>query len=33
VANDGSLELETMQELKRFNVGEVSLRSLENAAA
>lgn len=33
VAEDGSLELETMQELRRFNVGEVSLRSIEHAAA
>jgi BirA family biotin operon repressor/biotin-[acetyl-CoA-carboxylase] ligase len=31
VANDGALELETMQEIKRFNVGEVSLRSVKHA--
>jgi BirA family biotin operon repressor/biotin-[acetyl-CoA-carboxylase] ligase len=28
VANDGALELETGQQLRRFNVGEVSLRGL-----
>lgn len=33
VAEDGALELETMQEIRRFNVGEVSLRSVEYAAA
>ena len=33
VAEDGALELETMHEIKRFNVGEVSLRSVEHAAA
>jgi len=32
VANDGALELETGQQLKRFNVGEVSLRRLSHAA-
>jgi len=30
VANDGALELETGQQLRRFNVGEVSLRGLSN---
>jgi BirA family biotin operon repressor/biotin-[acetyl-CoA-carboxylase] ligase len=33
VADDGALELETMQEIRRFNVGEVSLRSVEHATA
>ena len=33
VADDGALELETMREVRKFNVGEVSLRRLENAAA
>jgi BirA family biotin operon repressor/biotin-[acetyl-CoA-carboxylase] ligase len=33
VADDGALELETMQGIRRFNVGEVSLRSVEYAAA
>ena len=33
VADDGALELETMHEIRRFNVGEVSLRSLDHAAA
>lgn len=28
VADDGALKLETMQEIRRFNVGEVSLRSV-----
>jgi BirA family biotin operon repressor/biotin-[acetyl-CoA-carboxylase] ligase len=28
VADDGALELETMREIRRFNVGEVSLRSV-----
>jgi len=32
VADDGALELETMREIRRFNVGEVSLRSAGNAA-
>lgn len=32
VADDGALELETAQEIRRFNVGEVSLRGVENAA-
>ena len=31
VADDGALELETMQETRRFNVGEVSLRGAKNA--
>ena len=33
VANDGALELETMREIRRFNVGEVSLRGVEHATA
>ncbi len=33
VADDGALELETMHEIRRFNVGEVSLRGAEHAAA
>jgi len=33
VADDGALELETMQVIRKFNVGEVSLRSAEHAAA
>ncbi len=33
VAEDGALELETMHEIRRFNVGEVSLRSVVHAAA
>jgi len=32
VANDGALELETGQQLRHFNVGEVSLRGLSDAA-
>jgi len=33
VADDGALELETMHEIRRFNVGEVSLRSAVHATA
>jgi len=33
VADDGALELETMQEIRRFNIGEISLRSAGHAAA
>jgi BirA family biotin operon repressor/biotin-[acetyl-CoA-carboxylase] ligase len=33
VAEDGALELETMREIRRFNVGEVSLRSVDHVAA
>ena len=33
VANDGALELETMQELVKFNVGEVSLRGIDHVAS
>jgi len=33
VADDGALELETMQQIRKFNVGEVSLRSAPHVAA
>jgi BirA family biotin operon repressor/biotin-[acetyl-CoA-carboxylase] ligase len=33
VTEDGALELETMREIRRFNVGEVSLRSVGHVAA
>lgn len=33
VADDGALELETMRDVRKFNVGEISLRRLQHVAA